>query len=579
MPRIIPADIYSACPSPGEKELFLRLKNSPSIDDWTILHSLDLANHVRGNSGEADFVIIAPRLGVLCVEVKACKRLRRDDHGWWYGNESRADPRGPFRQASEAMHSIRHRIARACPHLSHIICWSAVVFPYLEFDVTSSEWHDWQVIDAQRLRSRPLPDLLRAVLTRARMHVKQKGNLWHRDGDPSPTQVTELAELLRPSFEVYESPKARGQQIESELKKYTSEQFRALDALATNPRVLYQGPAGTGKTLLAIEAARRSAAVGKRVLFLCFNRLLSQWLAEQMSPMRPQVAIVTLHRYMLDVCGLSSSAAQKDSKFWEVQLPQQALRTMLGAESLDQYDELVVDEAQDILRADYLDVLDVSLRGGLAAGNWRFLGDFEKQTIYGNSGGDPKAMLRERAAGFVEYSLRENCRNPPRIACLARLLGRLAPDYSRVLRPDNGIEPNVLYYQDEQDQRHILAGQMKVLRDEGLRADEIVVLSGRADQHSCAASLSGGALQLRTFAEKSTHQVGFCSIHAFKGREARVVILTDIEELSPSSDSDIFYTGITRAVDRLTILIKTSARANVVNALLSRRDGQTEESC
>src|SRR5581483_1339298 len=115
MPRMLPADIYDGCPSPGEREIFARLKNSPDIDDWVVLHSLDLAQHVRQVYGEADFVIIVPELGILCVEVKACTHLRRDDNGWWYGNDPKPDSRGPFRQAAEAMHSIRQRIAKARP--------------------------------------------------------------------------------------------------------------------------------------------------------------------------------------------------------------------------------------------------------------------------------------------------------------------------------------------------------------------------------------------------------------------------------------------------------------------------------
>ena len=41
------------------------------------------------------------------------------------------------------------------------------------------------------------------------------------------------------------------------------------------------------------------------------------------------------------------------------------------------------------------------------------------------------------------YSLRNNCRNTPRVATLVRLLSHLEPDYSRVLRPDDGIEPDL----------------------------------------------------------------------------------------------------------------------------------------
>lgn len=570
MPRMLPADIYDGCASPGEREIFFRLKNSPGIDDWVVLHSLDLAQHVRQVAGEADFVIIAPELGLLCVEVKACSHLRRDDKGWWYGRDPKPDPRGPFRQAAEAMHTIRQRVAKARPDLSNVICWSAVVFPYITFKECSGEWHEWQVIDAQRFCTRALPDLLRSVLIRARDYLQQKGTNWFKQGDSRPTavQASELAAILRPSFEIYASPKTRAQRLESELKQYTAEQYRALDAMTTNPRVLFMGPAGTGKTLLAIEAARREASVGRRVLFLCFNRHLGQWLVDQMSSLAPHVKVSTLHRFMLDASGLAAQAAASTA-FWEIDLPTKALRALLeGGQSDFQYDVLIADEGQDVLRPDYMDVLDVCLRGGLSTGRWRLVGDFEKQSLYVNSAQDPLAALRHRVAAFAEYGLRDNCRNPPRIACLAHLLGRLAPDYSKVLRPDNGIEPEILYYRDVDHQRQVLVNQLDCLFKEGFQGHEIVILSSRADQHSIAHGLTSARWQVRPFAEKAQRQIGYCSIHAFKGLEARVVILVDVDDLAPAGTADLFYTGVTRALERLIILANQAAKTSIINALL-----------
>jgi hypothetical protein len=571
MARIIPAEIYTGCPSPGEREIFLRLKNSPGIDDWVILHSLDLAGHIRQISGEADFVIIAPELGILCVEVKACTRLRRDEKGWWYGSEAKPDVRGPFRQASEAMHTIRQRISRARSDLADIPCWSAVAFPYLAFNQQSPEWHEWQVIDAPKFRSRSFPELVRMVLVRAREYLEQKGTAWFRSNDRRPTsaQVSELAGILRPSFELFASPKTRAQQLESEVKHYTAEQYRALDAMTSNPRVLFMGPAGTGKTLLAIEAARRAAAGGYRVLFVCFNRYLGQWLADQMSSLAPQVRASTLHRYMLEVSNVPIKPLATAS-FWDSELPAYALSTLLETMSSAEYDELIVDEAQDILQSDYLDVLDLSLRGGLAAGRWRFFGDFEKQSIYVHGPQEPLALLRQRVDAFAEYGLRENCRNPPRIACLAHLLGRLSPDYNKVLRPDNAIEPQILYYGNADHQRQLLAKQLEVFYKEDLQANEVVILSTRADQHSAAQMLAGGRWEVRPFTERKPRHVGYCSIHAFKGLEARAVILTDVDDLAPPGTSDLFYTGVTRPLERLVILANQTTRTTLINALLGR---------
>src|SRR5262249_15953916 len=153
----------------------------------------------------------------------------------------------------------------------------------------------------------------------------------------------------------------------------TQEQFEALDAMAANPRVLFEGPAGTGKTLLAIEAARRSAAEGRRVLFVCFNRLLAKKLLAECSSLE-LVKTRTLHRQMLDVIDREAPVAETSDSFWANELPEQAVAHLLASTDTKAFDEIIIDEAQDILRDQYLDFLDLSVSGGLAAGRWRFFG-------------------------------------------------------------------------------------------------------------------------------------------------------------------------------------------------------------
>jgi superfamily II DNA or RNA helicase len=61
--------------------------------------------------------------------------------------------------------------------------------------------------------------------------------------------------------------------------RLTENQYEILDNLDGNQRLLITGGAGTGKTLLAIEAAKRLSAQGLRVLVTCFNQPLGVHLA------------------------------------------------------------------------------------------------------------------------------------------------------------------------------------------------------------------------------------------------------------------------------------------------------------
>src|SRR5262249_14700306 len=140
---------------------------------------------------------------------------------------------------------------------------------------------------------------------------------------------------------------------EDELTRFTQEQFAALDAMEANARVAFEGPAGTGKTFLAIEAAQRAAVAGRRVLFLCFNRMLGDWLRAQNAALSPTVTTETLHAFMLGIASIRPPSRPPDS-FWAFQLPELAADKILGDEAFEPFDELIIDEAQDILRDEYL---------------------------------------------------------------------------------------------------------------------------------------------------------------------------------------------------------------------------------
>ena len=149
MALMMPRFISSAGSPPGELKVFNSLKDCPLAKDWIVLHSLDLANHTSQISGEADFVIIIPALGTLVLEVKSHKYIKYEHGNWWLGNNAQPETRGPFKQASNAMHSIRKYVANYSAELGNTFFTSAVCFSDANFSQKSPEWHNWQIIDKE----------------------------------------------------------------------------------------------------------------------------------------------------------------------------------------------------------------------------------------------------------------------------------------------------------------------------------------------------------------------------------------------------------------------------------------------
>lgn len=577
MARMIPPVVHPGCGSPGEIDVFERLRDDPATGAWTILHSLDLANHRRQVQGEADFVVVIPHKGVLCLEIKGCRSLHRADGLWYYGTNPKPDAFGPFKQASDSMYSIRERLLQRKPDLSEVVFYSGAIFPFVEVSTESEEWHRWQLIDSRTFMNGSLSEQVEAMLDRARVHMfRSKSAQWFDPKSPVPDedQCESIASVLRPDFESYESPKSRAERSEEELRRYSEEQLIALDAMDANPRVIFDGAARTGKTLLAIEAARRSSMAGRKVLFLCFNRLLNEWLQDQVASLEPLVTSDTLHNRMCLAADIKPGNRANDPDFWENGLPQLATEKLMDTDEEDRrFDEFIIDEAQDILREDYLDFLELSLKGGLDDGRWRMFGDFDKQVIYGAADMELDEFLKDRGGHAPICSLTVNCRNAPGILELTCALDGDELDLRKIRRQDEGMEPELLFFDNPTEQQELLLESLENLYTDGYTGRDIVILSPRHDEASSAASIDTQpwkdrikSLRVLSGDPKSGDgYVGYCTIQAFKGMEASAVVITDIDEITKLSMRALLYNrvGMTRTLHRLVLLINRTEMAEI----------------
>lgn len=90
-----------------------------------------------------------------------------------------------------------------------------------------------------------------------------------------------LDEVLCPHFNLILSPQAKTIAINERMNQLLREQYLVLDFLEEQDSAVINSAAGTGKTMVAVEKARRHSINRDNVLVLCYNRLLFERLIEE----------------------------------------------------------------------------------------------------------------------------------------------------------------------------------------------------------------------------------------------------------------------------------------------------------
>ena len=136
--------------------------------------------------------------------------------------------------------------------------------------------------------------------------------------------------------------------VEDHLDQLTRDQAAMIRMFDRIPRLQVIGGAGTGKTWLALEQARRRARAGDRVALLCYSRGLGRYLERMTAtwPARDRPAYVGLFHHLPVQWG-AEPGDDDDSDYWERRLPL-ALGELAAQQPTDElFDSVVVDEAQD----------------------------------------------------------------------------------------------------------------------------------------------------------------------------------------------------------------------------------------
>lgn len=539
MVTFIPPYMGEEIKSNAEKKMYDVLQDL-DMEDAYVLHSLGLPKHQSKLYGEIDFVVVCKR-GVACLEIKG-GRVECREGKWFfidrYGVE-RQKPEGPFAQVTGNMFSLLTELKNRFPnnpHMKSILVACGVVFPDIEFKSSSQEIIREIIYDT---RTADITDYINEIFDYwENRHYREPARL-------SKSDVKEIVNFLRGDFTFIPTLRDRLDSVEKRLVRLTKEQAQLMDALSMNPHLLIEGNAGTGKTLLAMEFARKRVLKGDKVLYLTFNKNLANSINLQLEP-DDNLKVINIHALFGEYIPIDIEKMNADpQKYFGEELPEAFFDWInaLSEEKVDRlkYDLLVMDEGQDIIKPIYLYSLDALLKGGLKKGNWAIFYD-EKQNIYNPEYADGIEIIESYPC--TRFKLFVNCRNTVQIGTYS---SKASGVEMHEFLQENGEEVQFVSYKDQTDFEQQIKRIIKKLRAEKVELSDVVFLAPKKYSNSMMRETDVEVNVLGENYDSTSRLPKFATIQGFKGLDSKIVVLVDVDSISDKVFSKFIYIAATRA--------------------------------
>jgi len=555
MAHVYPSD--ATCTIQSENDVLDALRDG--LDDTFHLY----VNHrfiERGSrrEGEVDFIVLHRELGLCAIEVKGGGVEMSADGKWTrrYGKRSEPLSRDPFAQARDNARQIQREIARRLnkadisQNKNLPLPWChAVVFPF--GTPGPGGFMPAMALDDNLLHARHMPALADHVT--ALMKATRDRN--QRSCSDRVFEAIHQRALM-PCFAI---SNMLSHQLESEARQTVALDARqsiVLDSVEENARFAVIGGAGTGKSLLAQEIARRLARSDhERVLYVCFNKWLAETAGAQFSTESDLGALRACHFHALcldavSVLDASTSfeklhrAAKKRGPasvrdFWDHEVVKWLVKA-LDEGLMEPYDALVLDEAQD-MRPSWWAPLSALVKAG---GPMVVFYDPD-QAIFGFEHTVPADLFRVR--------LTENYRNPRRVsAAVCQLTDQ--PLQTHPHAPE-GADPSIISCNSRQEILLKVSETVADLAASGIQPHQIAILAPhtRTNNESTFRGI-GEVCGYPVIDHPDEHPRGilYATITRYKGLEKDIVLLVDMDrEDDPLCGRRHLYVAASRARRRL----------------------------
>lgn len=581
MAHMIPENPKDVDPRSHEVEVFNALSKLP--EDYYVFHSVSTVGVTDNNvfyERELDFVIANPKKGILAIEVKAGNDIKYDGRTWRYSSGKAMKHGGPYNQAATAKRALLnkfkcHSDERIRNLFGKVKFIHAVFFPDMTSDQLSAmrglpEEADLRITmcaDDMINPTRKIVDMFSITIPALKSNTESTRI---RDED---FQLI-LDEVLCPHFNLIPSPQAKTIAIGERMNQLLREQYLILDFLEEQESAVINGAAGTGKTMVAVEKARRHSLNGDKVLFLCYNRMLCDKLIEDHKNNDSKTYRKQFEN--VDFMTISRLAKKTTGDFKNYDGLYKWLCECVDKKHELGYTHIIIDEGQDFGLVDS----DITEEHGTSKENTSII-DKLQEAAHENGGTfylfyDKYQMIQ--GGGNVEYelpyciensdcrlTLHRNCRNTKEIARTS--VTPLRDKKNKAVKANVSCsweEPIKPSFHIVDDVDAITSGLDSVLdKLEGLGVKDVIILTpGTVDCSTIRPVLRFSADKSDGYAYYMHGDIEYkvTTCIKFKGLEADAIVMIDLNKTSFAGQKGLeFYVGTSRAKHYLDLLCNVAS--------------------
>lgn len=555
--KLIPAEIGPECKSNAERKVFKFLKES-SLEGYAF-HSVGLPKHEKKSYSEADFIIVT-RNGILCLEVKG-GQVSCENGLWAFEdryNKKDFKTEGPFEQVAGARFALRQALKSTFPWMENISFASGVVFtditfsyrgvsviPEVMYDYSSKELFDDFIIKCHEYWD-------------SREHRK----LYYLNNG----EIEQIKSAIRDDLHFVPSLQATIDSVDEYLIQLTDEQIDIIDSIADNDKIVVNGPAGSGKTIIALEYARHAARDNKRVLFLVYNKCLAQYISRIVS--NEDITVKHIHGLITDYVAVDLQKAKTPQYFSEI-LPEK-FEALLDAKKIALYDVLVIDEGQDLLTYRYVSIFNKLLKKGLYGGRWIMFYDGNQNLFVGSK--FSKALDGIKKFNPMSFKLTKNCRNTQQIADFNKYCSRIDSGKTSICGEDVKVIGCA-----QNEECSVLESLLDKLLSSGVVFSDIMIISPYTMENSKISNYDGKYKNdiVKFSGERIFGKIAFATIQSFKGLDSKIVIAMDMQNYL-NDNNVIAYTLFSRARAMLCVILEDTFAENLIKKILTNKSVQAK---